>query len=68
MEKKITKEFTAKVFDDLSGAMASGLAYLGTRTGLFKTMAGKGPMTVKEVVSESGLEARYVEEWLKGMV
>ena len=68
MEKKITAEFTAKVFDDLSGAMASGLAYLGTRTGLFKTMAGKGPMTTEEVVSESGLQARYVEEWLKGMV
>ena len=68
MEKKIAQEFTAKVFDDLSGAMASGLAYIGTRTGLFRTMTGRGPMTIEEVVNESGLQGRYVEEWLKGMV
>ncbi len=30
-------------------------------------MAGKGPMHVNDVVRESGLMPRYVEEWLKGM-
>ena len=68
MEKEKLKGFTAKVFDDLSGAMASGLAYLGTRTGLFRAMSGRGPMTLHDVVRESGLQPRYVEEWLSGMV
>ena len=30
-------------------------------------MAGKGPMKLDEVVRASGLQPRYVEEWLKGM-
>jgi SAM-dependent methyltransferase len=30
-------------------------------------MAGKGAMTLDEVVRASGLQPRYVEEWLKGM-
>jgi 2-polyprenyl-3-methyl-5-hydroxy-6-metoxy-1,4-benzoquinol methylase len=68
MEKEKIKDFTAKVFDDLSGAMASGLAYIGVRTGLFRVMSGRGPMTLYDVVRESGLQSRYVEEWLNGMV
>jgi 2-polyprenyl-3-methyl-5-hydroxy-6-metoxy-1,4-benzoquinol methylase len=31
-------------------------------------MAGKGPLTVDDVVRASKLERRYVEEWLRGMV
>ena len=68
MEKEKIKDFAAKAFDDLSGAMASGLAYVGTRTGLFRAMSGRGPMVLHDVVRESGLQSRYVEEWLNGMV
>jgi 2-polyprenyl-3-methyl-5-hydroxy-6-metoxy-1,4-benzoquinol methylase len=68
MEKERIKDFTTKVFDDMSGAMASGLAYVGTRTGLFRAMSGRGPMAMDDVVRESGLQPRYVEEWLNGMV
>src|SRR4051812_22573866 len=52
---------------DMAGAMTAGLALVGTRTGLFRAMAGKGSMTLDEVVSASRLQPRYVEEWLKGM-
>ena len=30
-------------------------------------MQGKGPMQASDVVDATGLQARYVEEWLKGM-
>jgi 2-polyprenyl-3-methyl-5-hydroxy-6-metoxy-1,4-benzoquinol methylase len=30
-------------------------------------MAGKGPLTVDDVARASGLQRRYVEEWLRGM-
>ncbi|HEX2198844.1 MAG TPA: class I SAM-dependent methyltransferase [Burkholderiales bacterium] len=30
-------------------------------------MQGKGPMRLEDVIAASGLQARYVEEWLKGM-
>ncbi len=68
MDKDKLKTFTAEIFRDMAGAMTAGLAYVGTRTGLFRAMAGKGAMTVRQVVEASGLQRRYVEEWLKGMV
>lgn len=67
MDKEKTKAFTNQIFGDLAGAMAIGLSYVGTKTGLFRAMAGKGPLTLEQVVAESGLQPRYVEEWLKGM-
>src|SRR5690606_38761451 len=52
---------------DMAGAMTAGMAYVGTRTGLFRAMSGKGPMSAADVARESNLQPRYVEEWLKGM-
>lgn len=51
----------------MAGAMSAGMVYVGTRTGLFRAMQGKGPMRPEDVVRASGMQARYVEEWLKGM-
>src|SRR5438105_1077029 len=52
----------------MAGAMSAGMAFVGTRTGLFRAMQGKGAMALDEVVRASGMQPRYVEEWLKGMV
>jgi len=67
MDKNKVKAFADKVFTDMAGAMTAGMAYVGTKTGLFRVMAGKGPMRLEDLVGESGLNRRYVEEWLKGM-
>jgi 2-polyprenyl-3-methyl-5-hydroxy-6-metoxy-1,4-benzoquinol methylase len=67
MDREKTKLAVDKVFRDMAGAMTAGMAYVGTRTGLFRAMAGKGPMTLDQVVGASHLQPRYVEEWLKGM-
>ncbi len=68
MNKDKIKTLTERIFRDMAGSMAVGLAHLGTQTGLFKVMVNQGPMTLAAVVTASGLHARYVEEWLKGMV
>jgi 2-polyprenyl-3-methyl-5-hydroxy-6-metoxy-1,4-benzoquinol methylase len=67
MNKDDVKAFTEKVYGDMAGAMAVGMAYVGVKTGLFHAMEGKGQMHADEVVQASGLHPRYVEEWLKGM-
>jgi len=67
MDKDKTKAFTQHIFRDMAGAMTAGLAYVGTRTGLFRAMQGRGAMTVDDIVAASGLDARYVEEWAKGL-
>jgi len=67
MDKEKTKQAIDKVFRDMAGAMTAGMAYVGTRTGLFRAMAGKGPLSLDQVVATSRLQERYVAEWLKGM-
>jgi len=67
MEKTKLKSFTNRLFDDMAGAMTAGLAYLGTKTGLFRTMAGNGAMSREALADASGLQLRYVTEWLSGM-
>ena len=67
VDREKTKAAIEKVFRDMAGAMTAGMALVGTRTGLFRTMAGKGPMSIDEVADTSNLQRRYVEEWLKGM-
>src|SRR3990170_2450069 len=52
----------------MAGAMTAGMVHVGVSTGLFRAMAGKGPLSASQVVELSKLQPRYVEEWLKGMV
>lgn len=68
MDKDRVKAFSDKIFGDMAGAMTSGLGFVGVKTGLFRAMSGKGPMTLPQVVAATRLQPRYVEEWLKGMV
>ncbi len=68
MSKNKTRDMAERVFRDVSGAMAAGLAWLGTETGLFRALAGQGPMTIDGLAEASGLVPRYVEEWAAGMV
>ena len=67
MDKEKVKLAVDHVFRDMAGAMSAGMAFVGTLTGLFRSMQGKGAMTPDEVAKASGLQPRYVEEWLKGM-
>jgi SAM-dependent methyltransferase len=67
VDKEKTKQAIDKVFRDMAGAMTAGMALVGTRTGLFRAMAGKGPMTLDALADATRLQRRYVAEWLKGM-
>ena len=47
------------------GAIASApLVILGDRLGLYKAMAGSGPMTADEISEKCGIRLRYAQEWL----
>jgi 2-polyprenyl-3-methyl-5-hydroxy-6-metoxy-1,4-benzoquinol methylase len=67
MDREKTKRVADQVFRDMAGAMTAGMVYVGTRTGLFRAMQGKGAMRLQDLIRETGLQPRYVEEWLKGM-
>jgi 2-polyprenyl-3-methyl-5-hydroxy-6-metoxy-1,4-benzoquinol methylase len=67
LDRDKVRGFAEKVYADMAGAMTAGMAYIGTKTGLFRAMAGAGPMRAEDVARASGLQPRYVEEWLNGM-
>ncbi len=67
MDNEKIKAFANTVYRDMAGAMAVGMADVGTRTGLFRAMAGKGGMDAAELTKATGLQMRYVDEWLRGM-
>jgi 2-polyprenyl-3-methyl-5-hydroxy-6-metoxy-1,4-benzoquinol methylase len=57
-----------RVVNDMGGAFTMALAYVGDQLGIYKTMHGAGPMTSEELAEKTGLNERYVREWLKAMV
>ncbi|MCP5199767.1 MAG: methyltransferase domain-containing protein [Gammaproteobacteria bacterium] len=68
MDKARMKAMADRVFRDVAGGMAAGLAWLGCETGLFSVLAERGPLGFAALAEASGLVPRYVEEWARGMV
>jgi ubiquinone/menaquinone biosynthesis C-methylase UbiE len=62
------EEFTNRMVGILNDGMLSLMVSVGHRTGLFDVMAGLPPCTGHEVAAASGLNERYVTEWLGAMV
>jgi 2-polyprenyl-3-methyl-5-hydroxy-6-metoxy-1,4-benzoquinol methylase len=62
------KPLTERVADDVGGAFTVGLAYIGDRLGLFAAVAGLGRASSVAVAERTGLQERYVREWLNAMV
>lgn len=59
--------FTGRVLGDTAAAATVVMAALGDRLGLFKTLASDGPATSMALAARTGLDERYVREWLHGM-
>ena len=57
-------EFMGKALADMGAAINTSLVLIGDRLGLYKAMAGSGPMTSEEVAAKTGTTERYVREWL----
>jgi SAM-dependent methyltransferase len=57
-------EFMGKAIGEFGAAMNAALAIIGEKLGLYKAMAGAGPLTPAEVAKRSGAAERYVREWL----
>ena len=53
-----------KVIGDVAGAMSLFMAYLGDQAGIFATMDGAGPLTCDALAEKTGLNPKYLHEWL----
>jgi Rv2258c-like winged HTH domain len=57
-----------RLFGDLSAGYGGVMVSLGDKLGLYRAMAGAGPLSSEEVASRSGCGERYVREWLNAQV
>jgi SAM-dependent methyltransferase len=56
--------FVMKAVGEMGAAMNAALILVGDKVGLYRTMAGAGPMTSAELAAQSNTNERYVREWL----
>ena len=57
-------EFMMKVVGEMGAAINTALLLVGDKLGLYKAMAGAGPLTSAELAAKTGTTERYVREWL----
>ncbi|HET6966150.1 MAG TPA: class I SAM-dependent methyltransferase [Acidimicrobiales bacterium] len=58
--------FAFKVWTHKQGEMVSLMIHLGDRLGLYRAMAGAGPMSAADLADRTGLHERWLLEWLRG--
>jgi SAM-dependent methyltransferase len=56
--------FVGQAVVDMGAAISGLMLHLGDRLGLYKAMAGAGPITSAALAQRSGTAERYVLEWL----
>jgi SAM-dependent methyltransferase len=56
--------FLGQAIGEMGAAMNAALIVLGDKLGLYKAMAGAGPLTSAQVAKKTNLNERYVREWL----
>ena len=56
--------FLARALYDLGAAQSAALVALGDRLGLYKAMAGAGPLTAAQLAGRTGTSEVYLREWL----
>jgi 2-polyprenyl-3-methyl-5-hydroxy-6-metoxy-1,4-benzoquinol methylase len=57
-------EFMGKAVTDIGAGVSAALVVLGDRLGLYKAMAGAGPLSPADLARRTGTSERYVREWL----
>lgn len=57
-------ELLGKVIGDVAGAMSVFMAYLGDQAGVFAALDGAGRLTVAQLAEKTGLNPKYLREWL----
>ncbi len=57
------EQFMGQAVTDMGAAMNGVLVMIGGELGLWKSMAGAGPLSSGEIAERSGVAERYVREW-----
>lgn len=66
IDREKVQEIAENVFGLLSGAVMSGMVYLGDRMGLYRALEDAGPLTSQQLADKTGLHERWIREWIQG--
>ena len=56
--------FLGQVIGELGATVNAGLIVIGDKLGLYRAMAGAGPITSTQLAEKTGTAERYIREWL----
>ena len=56
--------FAMRTVDDIAAGYTGVMVSLGAKLGLYRALAGAGPLSAREVAARAGCAERYVREWL----
>jgi 2-polyprenyl-3-methyl-5-hydroxy-6-metoxy-1,4-benzoquinol methylase len=56
--------FMEKAISDMGGGFTTALILIGDKLGLYKAMAGAGPLTSAQLAERTGTAERCIREWL----
>jgi SAM-dependent methyltransferase len=57
--------FMGQAVTDMGAVISAPLFLIGEKLGLYKAMAGAGPLTSEQIAERSGAAERHVREWLR---
>jgi trans-aconitate methyltransferase len=66
MDEAKLEQFMGTMIGHMTGAMACYGVWLGDELGLYRGLAGVGPMTAGELATKVGVNERLTAEWLRG--
>src|ERR1700750_71408 len=58
------EQFVSRAVDEVGATLNTALVVMGDRLGLYRALAGAGPLTPSELADRTGTAERYVREWL----
>ena len=57
-------QFVFRAVEEVGATLNTALVVMGDRLGLYRAMAGAGPLAPAELAERTGTAERYVREWL----
>jgi SAM-dependent methyltransferase len=58
------EQFVFRAVDEVGATLNAALVVMGDRLGLYRALAGAGPLTSGQLAARTGVAERYVREWL----
>ena len=64
MDAEKLMAFVGRAVDEVGASLNTALVVMGDKLGLYRAMAGAGPLSSTELAERTGTAERYVREWL----